>query len=65
MGDYIVYRLLEKHIGLMRLMFDLCRNLHINLNLKKSYFMYHLEFCWDTLSTRKEYWWTLPRFLSF
>jgi hypothetical protein len=38
MDEWTVYILLKEHIGLLRLMFDHCRKLHISLNLKKCIF---------------------------
>jgi hypothetical protein len=38
MDDWIVYNLLKEHVGLLRLMFDICREFPISLNLRKCIF---------------------------
>jgi hypothetical protein len=38
MDDWMVYNLLKYHVGLLRLMFDQCRELQISLNLRKCIF---------------------------
>jgi hypothetical protein len=38
MDDWEVYSLLKKHVALLYLMFDRCRELQISLNLKKCIF---------------------------
>jgi hypothetical protein len=38
LDDWMVYSLLKENIGLLRLMLDRCRQLHISLNLKKCIF---------------------------
>jgi hypothetical protein len=38
MDEWTMYNLLKEHIGLLRLMFDHCRQLQISLNLKKCVF---------------------------
>jgi len=43
--DWIVFGLLRKHIGSLRLMLDRCRQYQISLNLKMCIFVHHLESC--------------------
>lgn len=41
--DYIVFGLLKKHVGSLRLMLDTCKQHRISLNLKK--FIFCAQFC--------------------
>ena len=45
--DWIVFGLMDKHVGALRLMLVKCREHQISLNLKSVSFMRLLVFCWD------------------
>ena len=51
--DWIVFELIDKHIGDLILMLEKCRQYQISLNLKNVYFVCHLVFCWVTLFADK------------